>query len=752
MRRILTVARREVASYFDHPSAYILVVAFLGLGLFLTFRTIYAAGIATLRPFFDLLPWLFAVFIPAMTMRTLAEERRSGTLEWLLAHPLREVEVVLGKFIGNWIFVLGALVGTIPTAFGLLKVSEADGGIMMAQYIGAVLLGAQGVAIGLWASSLTRNQITAFITSASVSFTLVFIGTPVVLIGLPPSLAVDVSNLSVLGHFDNVARGVVDLRDVIYFLSTAGLFLFMAVGHLTRERLSPGRSASRRLRRGSMAMIAVVILLNLLGGNIRGRLDLTQEGLYTLSDGTRQILGELDDIVTLTLVISDELPAELQPTLRDVADLVADLRRAAGGQLVVQDLNPNDSQEAALEARNLGITQNEFNVLRDDEFEVRRGWFGLAISYADQREVIPYINRTDDLEFRLLSAISTMTADERQGVAFLTGFGAQGPETFPSFARALSERYDLHTIDLALDTTPTLSRDSLDIVVVAGPQAPLGAPALEAIRSFMGAGGSALFLIDKHQVSPESPMMYPVFTGLESFLEERGVGTDAGVVLDHSSNSNIDMGQQGIFRVVRPYPLWPIARRGHDHPTTRDLSNFSAGWATVLTVTDSAVQKLWVTTEMGAIQDAGGIIMPDALLEPDPEDFQTVTMAVALDPAAAGDAGFLGGGSEFAMEGRIIVVGDVDFLQEQFLRANPQNLVFTLNAIDWLAQDEALIGIRSKLRTPPVMAFTSEFERAALKWGNLVGVPLLLIFLGVVRVTGRRRRIEARWKAKATAS
>ena len=745
MRRIRTVAGREVSSFFDHPTAYILVVAFLGLGLFLTFRTIYAAGIATLRPFFDLLPWLFAIFIPAMTMRALAEERRSGTLEWLLAHPLREAEVVLGKFIANWFLVLVALAGTLPTALGLLKVSEADGGIMMAEYIGGGLLAAQGVAIGLWASSLTRNQITAFMLAASVSFTLVIIGTPVVLIGLPPSLGVGVSNLSVLGHFENVARGVVDLRDVLYFLSTAGLFLFMAVGVMSRERLSAGRSAHRRLRTGTMALVAMVVLLNLLGGNIRGRLDLTQEGLYTLSDGTREILGGLDDIVTMKLVISDELPAELQPTLRDVADLVADLRGAAGGNLVVENLNPTDDEEVAREARNLGITQNEFNVLRDDEFEVRRGWFGLALLYADQREVIPFINRTDDLEFRLVSAISTMTTEELPGVAFLTGFGSQGPETFPSFARELSDRYDLQTIDLTVDTVPDLSRDTLDIVVVAGPQQPLGAPAVEAIGSFIDAGGSALFLIDKHQVSPEAPLMYPVFTGLEGFLQEKGVGTDAGVVLDHGSNSRISMGRQGIFNVVRPYPLWPIAVRGDAHPTTRDLNNLSVGWATVLTVTDSTVQRLWVTTENGAIQAAGGIIMPDALLEPNRNDFQTLTLGVALDPAAADD-GESSGGDDSATGGRMIVIGDVDFLQEQFVQANPQNLVFTLNAMDWLAQDEALIGIRSKLRTPPVMAFTSELQGLALKWGNLVGVPLLFVLLGVVRVTGRRRRAETRWK------
>ncbi len=94
----------------------------------------------------------------------------------------------------------------------------------------------------------------------------------------------------------------------------------------------------------------------------------------------------------------------------------------------------------------------------------------------------------------------------------------------------------------------------------------------------------------------------------------------------------------------------------------------------------------------------------------------------------------------------MIVVGDVDFLQDQFIQANAQNLLFALNAIDWLAQDEALIGIRSKLRTPPAMSFTSDFQRAGLKWGNLVGIPLLFVAVGVWRVTGQRRRIEARWK------
>ncbi len=741
MKRTWNVTRRELATFLDHPTAYILVVAFLGLGLFLTFRTLYAAGIATMRPFFDMLPWLFAVFIPAMTMRSLAEERRSGTLEWLLAHPLGEVEVIAGKFIGNWIFALIALAGTLPTALGLLWVSEADGGIIVAEYVGAALLAAQGVAVGLWASSLTRNQITAFIVAASASFFLVLIGTPVVLIGLPPWLGAYVSSLSVIGHFSNVARGVIDLRDVIYFLSTTVLFLVLAVALLSRERLSLGRSAYRRLRAGTAALVGVVIVANLLGGKVRGRVDLTRGSLYTLSAGTRAILGDLDDIVTLKLVVSDELPTELVPTLRDVLDLVADLRRAAGGQLVVENLNPDDDEEVATEARSLGIIQNEFNVLRDDEFEVRRGWFGLALLYADEREAIPYIARTDDLEFRIVSAISTMTSVERPVVTFVTGFGAESASTYPSFRQGLSDRYEVRATDLTGDTPPGLGPDTIDILVLAGPDQVMRDDALKSVRSYVEQGGAALFLLDNHQVSPESPTTVPVTTGLEGFLEENGIRMDAGMAMDYSSNSTISMGRQGIFNLVRPYPLWPIGLKGEDHPTTRDLSNLSVGWATAITVTDSSkVQKLWVTTEAGAIQPPGGMIMPETLPEPDPDNLQTLTFAVAVDAVAAAGEEAEGKGA-----GRMIVVGDVDFLQEQFVRSNPQNLLFAANAIDWLVQDEALISIRSKTRTPPLMAFTSEFQRTALKWGNLVGVPLLFVVGGTGRVTRRRRRAERRW-------
>lgn len=753
MKNLWTVARKELRSYLDHPTAYILVVAFLVLALFLTFRDLYAAGAATLRPFFDLLPWLFAVFIPAMTMRSLAEEHRSHTLEWLISQPLQEMEVVLGKFLGNWLLVLLALAGTIPTAVGLLILSDADPGIMVAQYVGAALLAAHGVAIGLWASSATKNQVTAFILGIAVTFTFVLIGTRVVTIGLPPTLGGAAASLSVLGHFDNVARGVVDLRDVLYFLSVGGVFLVLAWAVVARRRLSTSRSGYRRLQIGTGIAVAVVLVLNLLGSHIRGRLDLTSENLYTLSQGTREILGGLEDLVTVKLVVSRELPAEIQLTERDVRDLLGDLRRVSDGRIRIDELNPDEDEDAAQEARSLGIRPIQFNVLRGDEFQAKRGWFGLAVLYADEREVIPVIRETSDLEYRLVSAIATMTRDEEPVLATLTGFGTKTMSELGEFQRSVSDRYRLRTIDLQGDSIREIGPDSIDVVVLAGPGQPLSQGARQQIRSFIEAGGAALILVDKNQINPQAPVSRSIPMGLEEFLAESGVEVRDGMVYDLQANERVSMGQQAGFQLVRSYPLWPIVFAAADHPITRDLENMALGWANAMEITDSVhVVPLWETTEAAGIQDPGGTIMPDneAFANPNRDSLGVRTVAVAVDPTRTSEEAppeTEEGGTEMTpVAGRMVVVGDSDFLTGQFTRANPGNVTFAANAVDWLAQDEALIRIRSKDRTPPALVFDSQVVKSALKWGNLAGMPLFFALIGVWRVTGRRRRAERAWK------
>ena len=779
IRQLLLVARRELRGFFDQPTAYVLAVAFLGLGLYLAFRSLYAMSVASLRPFFDLMPWLLVVFVPAVAMKSLAEERRSHTLEWLVAQPLSEIEIVLGKFLGNWLFVMIALAGTLPMAIGVLAASEADAGIMLAQYFGAALLIAQMVAIGLWASSMTRNQITAFILGAFVCFALVLIGTPIVQIGLPPAIAGWAGQLSVISHFENVARGVVDLRDLLYFGSTCGLFLLLAVAALSQERLSHRGDAFRRLRLGTGVIALAVLVLNLLGGHVRGRLDLTRDDLFTLSDGSREILGELDDVVNLTLFVSDDLPQEIQLILRDVRDLVADLRGASNGMLNTAEVNPDEGEDEADQASSMGIMPIEFNVLRDDELQVRRGYFGLAVTYADEQEIMPVVDRADDLEFRLVSAIANMTMTEKPTLAFMSGFEAKESFQYRGFRESLADRYNITTVNLAADTLgPPVVPDSVDVLVVAAPAQPVSPMAARAIDGYLGDGGAALLLMERHTINPQSPMSMPVTTGLEDLLATRGVEASDEMVFDLASSERVQV-PQGFFSVIRPYPLWPIAFTGADHAIVRDLGNATFGWAAPFTFDEdnAAVAPLWTTTEGGGTQPAGAMIDPSQQFAASEDELGVHTLAVAIDPSLA-DEGDQEGDAEAGDEdadagdedaprdgeapdavdvtgpmpgGRIVAVGDGDFLEDRFAQANSQNVIFAANAVDWLAQDDALIGIRSKNRSPPALAFESDTGRNALKWGSLIGVPVLFILFGFVRVTGRATRAERRWNEGAQA-
>lgn len=748
MKQVLLIARRELRSFFDQPTAYVLAVAFLGLGLYLSFRSLYSMQRATLRPFFDLLPWLLVVFIPAVAMRTVAEERRSRTLEWLIAQPLNEAEVVLGKFLGAWVFVLITFAGTLPMALGILFVSEADAGIVFAQYVGAALLTAQMIAIGICASAITRNQITAFILGAFTCFVLVLIGLPLVQIELPRLIGGWMLQLSVMSHFENVARGVIDLRDLLYFASTCGLFLLLAVAALGRDRLSHGGEAFRRLRIGTAVIAVGVLVLNLLGGNVRGRLDLTGDRLFTLSDGSREILGGLDDIVNLTLFMSDDLPQAFQVIERDVRDLVADLEGASDGMLSVREVNPDDGDEEEEEASSMGIMATEFNVIGDDEFQVKRGYFGLALTYADEQEIIPVIDRADDLEFRLVSAIASMTAEERPRLAFMTGFGAKEPFHYRAFRESVADRYDVRSVNMETDSAATLDNDSIDVLVVAAPETPVTPEVADAIDRYLNAGGAALLLIERHAFNPQSPMAMPVTSGLENMLAARGVKATGELVLDPASAAQVQL-QQGIFRVYRRYALWPIAVRGDTHATNRDLNNVNFAWASPLTwqEDDATVTPLWNTTESGSVSPAGSPVQPGMELATSQGASGVHTFAVAVDPSLA-DPGVEASEDAEADRpgGRFVVVGDGDFLEDGFVQPNPQNLAFAANAVDWLAQDEALIGIRSKDRTPPALVFESDSSRGALKWTSLLGVPALFILLGFARVTGRARRAERRWR------
>ena len=223
------IARRELSSFFNSPIAYIVLSGFLLVAGWLYFGTVFLGGQASLRAFFSIAPLLFVFFVPAMTMRLIAEEKKSGTIELILTLPVEDWQVVAGKFLAALGTVAVGLACTVPYALTIASLTAQpnsfDWGPVVGGYAGLILMASSFLAIGLWASALSRNQIIGFIIGLLLCFGLYFIDKVAML--FPAGVAELLQFLSVDYHFENVARGVLDSRDVLYYLSLtfAGLVL-----------------------------------------------------------------------------------------------------------------------------------------------------------------------------------------------------------------------------------------------------------------------------------------------------------------------------------------------------------------------------------------------------------------------------------------------------------------------------------------------------------------------------------------------
>jgi len=243
MRAVWTIAKRELVAYFTSPVAYVFLVIFLLLTGFFTFTagSFFERGEASLAAFFGWHPWLFLVLVPAVGMRVWAEERRSGTLELLLTMPIAPWQAIVAKFLASWAFLAVALVLTFPAVITVNLLGEPDNGIIVAGYLGSFLLAGAYLAITCMTSAMTRNQVVALILSVVICLFLILAGfnpvTDLLARWGSPAFVDTIAAFSVVTHFDGFQRGVIDARDLVFFLSVIGFALF-ATGVVIRGHRS----------------------------------------------------------------------------------------------------------------------------------------------------------------------------------------------------------------------------------------------------------------------------------------------------------------------------------------------------------------------------------------------------------------------------------------------------------------------------------------------------------------------------------
>jgi ABC-2 type transport system permease protein len=238
MNNTLFIFKKELRSYFSSPIGFVFIIFYLLVSnaFFFFVQDFFRQGQVTMRGYFAAMPWVFLFFVPAITMRLWAEEKKMGTVELLLTMPLREWEVVMGKFLASFAFLAITLFFSMTIPITLVYLGKPDIGVIVGSYVGALFLGSAYLAIGLYISSLTENQVVAFIISLAVIFVLLLIGIAPIYMNALGSIVAVCEYVSLLSHFNNVTRGVIDSRDVIYYASVIILFLYLNVKNIEARK------------------------------------------------------------------------------------------------------------------------------------------------------------------------------------------------------------------------------------------------------------------------------------------------------------------------------------------------------------------------------------------------------------------------------------------------------------------------------------------------------------------------------------
>lgn len=530
-----------------------------------------------------------------------------------------------------------------------------------------------------------------------------------------------------------------------------------------------------------VVLIALIIVVgNFVASRVLARIDLTKDKEFTISKATRDVLRDLDDVVTINVYFSKKLPPNLATLKRSIDDVLRGYQAYSHGKVRVAYVDPSGSPEDEQRMRFLGIPQVQLNVLEKDQLQVINGYMGIAILYADRHQSIPIVQDVGTLEYDLTAGILQVLSTKKRVVGFLAGNGA--PELnrdFEALNRMLAQTYEVRPVDLSQGRQPV--PEDINTLVVARPtQVPERVQ--WQIDQYIMRGGRVIFMVDPLRLDDQMGLAnpIPINSGLDAMLASYGVKLDRALVQDRQcENAGFS---QGYIRYTVPYPLWPkIAGKGlsQQNPITSRLDALVLPWCSPLQVLvaeaptgkggaapaapadspqpDVKATVLARTTATAWLQKGRFDLTPPGPMQQVrvPEKGESYPVAVALVgrfrsffagkpvPAAPGDTtGVASGGStvsESPQDTQILVVGNSQIANGNFISMFPGNQKFVLNAIDWMTLGDKLIAIRSRGASDRPLGIESPTGKMLFRYGNTFGMAILVAVFGLVRFSIRRR-------------
>jgi len=489
--------------------------------------------------------------------------------------------------------------------------------------------------------------------------------------------------------------------------------------------------------------IGILIVLNFFSYQIFHRWDLTKNNIYSISKATKNTIKNLNDIITIKVYFSNNLPSQYLNLKQEVKDVLEEYQNNSGNKIKVEYISPESDENTALGLARKGIPELQFNVYEKDKLQVVKGYLGLLIKQGDKEEVIPYVKESMNLEYELTLAIKKVSSNNLASIGVLSGHGtlSSNDKTGSGITlayRELTRLYSIETVDLIKDKKIS---DKINTLLILGPKDKFTDAELKALDEFIAKGGSVLVLLDGVKVD-SNLKANDNKTDLDVLFEKYGIKINNNLVLDTSSGlANFN---QGIFTFAVNYPFFPkIINSGFDknNASVSKLESLVLPFASSIDIDNSKIDKQSKIYYLAETTDKSWTVNGSYDLNPESikSTKNTGKKIVAISFFGPIKSAYSDKKSNYS---KLIVVANSGFLEDKIANNNADNLIFFQNLVDTLALDEGLVNIRSKSITEYLLKDNLlENEKLLIKYINIFGLTLVVIIFGLSRYLLRRRKI-----------
>lgn len=519
----------------------------------------------------------------------------------------------------------------------------------------------------------------------------------------------------------------------------------------------------------------ILILLNIVSVRLFGRLDLTKNNIFTLSDASKNLVKSLDDRLTVKAYFTEELPAPYNNVRRTVLDQLNEYKAYAKGNLQFEFIDPT-GEKGEQEAQQQGIQPVQVQVINDDKMELKRGYMGMVLLYEDKKEVIPVVQNTATLEYDLSSTMKRLTQKSQRKIAFLSGQGEatpmpsglppqmqqqMGASELRRVQEVLSKHYDIQTVDAS--SGQQISNEFAALIVVS-PKQEFKEVTKYQIDQYIMRGGKVAFLLNKVDADLQQRFGRALELKIEDMLENYGLRINPDLIRDSKCAPISIVQQQGAFQIQSQvqFPYIPIiGDLSRDNMITKNLQSLVLGFVSSIDTTALSAKGVRGEILARSSKQSGRqtqVFFFDPIQQWTQDMFAEsgIPVAVVLNgkfnsfyankpipsDTGASAAPISGPTINQSPDTRIILVGDGDFMKDQFARGS-DNLTFFANIVDYLVDDAGLISIRSKDVSMPPLEQVSDGSKKMYKWGTMLLPPIAVMLFGLMRWKMRQTKRKA---------